>query len=600
MSTEILSSLSSRPSGGNINVARSTLANPQQMHQGNPLQNILETPLRSSHHVASARTLSCNWQISNGKPISLENMDFMLGVLQESFPSDVCVQLARLVGVQFSSFNLINGSKRFIAPILDDADQGQWSLVHATYHDEDRQERIPRHITVQYYDPCYSQGRSKVVKEKLNSWIRRDYGEDMGLRFIEVKGPVDPESPDMSGMHIIMAACEFARFAMVKSKSKSWDRDPKTFLKAALQQQTHNSPPRQSNTIELENSQSLTFTRPSPDKRKERQGSSPSISLSTAATTPPTSPVASQSSKTYAVNPEGSGNKTGLSSQQKMVACPNSQHNSQRKAMPTAGTSSASTSAAVYNMIAPEADGLLGESCTEPNSKRRRVEDEHPLLFNFTGKMGEMARSYREVGFPEIDVLQREREKCYDELDGKRKAVRKMEEVLGIYYTQYTLRKLEYGYCDQECKTIQAGIVKAEKAVNGFLSSLPSLSSLEIEVEVTDMDLVQAMSTTLEVNMINPLQDKFRDKLDRKRKVGQMLESSQQACIEYENDIDKARKEEKLIEDKSREACQREEFAAMLDSFAKRSLAFNKAWETVEGKECRHWYEAFCERRAPT
>ncbi|KAF5663652.1 hypothetical protein FHETE_7357 [Fusarium heterosporum] len=548
MSTAIVPSLPPRSSAGNINVSRGTLVNPRHMHHDNPIQNILKTPPTSSHHEPCARTLSCNWQIINCNSIEQENMNFMLSVLQESFPSDVCVQPARLLDVQFPSFNLKNGSKRFIAPILDAADQGQWSLVHATYQDEDWQQRIPRHVTVQYYDPCYSQGRSKAVKEKLNSWIERDHGEDMGLRFVEAKGPVDPESPDMSGMHIIMAACEFARFAMVKSKSKYWDRDPKTFLEASLQQQTHNSPPCQTNTIEPDSNESMRLASPSSDQQQEQQSPHPSISLSTASTTPPTSPVAGQSSKTHA--------------------------------------------------ISPEADDSLSESCSEPNSKRRRVEDKHSPLFNFTGKMKEAARSFRDDGLPGVYVLQRERENCYDELFGKRQALRKMEEVLGICDTQYTLRKQEYGHCDQECKATQADITKAEKAINSFLSKLPSLSSLEIEVDVTDMDLVQAMSTTLEVNMVNPLRDKFRDKLNRKRKVGQMLESMRKVCIERQNDVDKFKEEEKLIEEQSREACQREEFAAMLESFAKKSLAFNQAWETIEGKECRNWYEAFCERRA--
>ncbi|KAF5000423.1 hypothetical protein FGRMN_1754 [Fusarium graminum] len=547
MSTLSMPYLPPHPSGDNINVARSTLVNPRHAHQRNPLHDILDTPSSSSHDATSARTLNCNGQIINCNPIEVQNMNHMLSVLRESFPSDLCVQPARLVDVQFPSFNLVSGSKRFIAPILDAADQGQWSLVHATYQDKDRQQRIPRHVTVQYYDPCNSQGRSKVVKEKLSSWIKRDYGEDMGLRFIEAKGPVDPESPGMSGMHIIMAACEFARFAMVKSKSKCWDRDPKTFLEAALQQQTHNSPRCKTNTIGPFSNESMRLASPSSDQQ-EQQSPNPSISFSTTSTTPLTSPVASQSSKTHANT--------------------------------------------------PEADASLSKSCSESNSKRRRVEDKHPLLFIFTGKTREMAHSFRDGGLPGVDVLQREREKCYYELHSKRKALRKMEEVLGMCDTQYTLRKQEYDNCDQECKAIQADIAKAEKAINSFLSKLPSLSSLEIEVDVTDMDLVQAMSTTLEVNMVNPLQEKFRDELNRKRKAGQMLESVRQVCIERQNDIDKFKDEEKLIEDQSREACQREEFAAMLESFAKKSLAFNQAWEAIEGEECRHWYEAFCERRA--
>jgi hypothetical protein len=403
----------------------------------------------------------------------------------------------------------------------------------------------------------------------------------------------------MSGIHVIMAAREFAHYGSVTTKSSSWGGDPKDLLKFELRQQEQQSPHRPPVAKSPWSKESSLFVSPTSDSFGGQQDSFSNISLSNAATTPSTSPAFSQRKRPHGgttlditSKTATSGNFTTEAGCNNAKAVPHPQ-NGQHKA-----ASSASISSAICNRVAPRTNGYAEEPCSEPNSKRRRVEKDNLLSFNVAEKLAEIALFVQNLGLPAVDALQREREKLYAEFAEKEKASKKMEEEMNICDKEYEQRKKERRSFGQQCETIETNIKKTRDWLNGYLPKLPSLSSLDNPVGVTDMDIIQAFSTAIETNAIIPLQDKLTDKLGRKRKAGEMLESAWQVCEERQKDFDKARNEEKLAEVNSREACKREELTAITESFVKKTRACNKAWETVEGRGNKDWYGAFCRRRA--
>ncbi|SPJ76083.1 uncharacterized protein FTOL_05814 [Fusarium torulosum] len=400
-----------------------------------------------------------------------------------------------------------------------------------------------------------------------------------------------------------MAAREFAHYGSVTTKSSSWGGDPKDLLKVKLRQQDQSPhhPPVAKSPCSKESS---LFVSPTSDSSGGQQDSSSSTSPSTAATTPSTSPVFSQRKRPHAVTALGTTNKTATSGKFTTKAgCNNAgavprPKNGQHKATSTKADSSTSTSAAICNIIATRTNGCADETCSEPNSERRRVEKDSPLSFNVTEKMAKIALFVQDLGLPAVDTLQRERKKLYAEFAEKEKASKMTEEEMNICDKEYEQRKKDHRSFGQQCEAIETDIKKTRDWLNGYLPRLPSLSSLDNPVGVTDIDIIQAFSTAIETKVMIPLQDSLTDKLGRKRKAGEMLDSAWQVCEERQKDFGKAMNEEKLAEVKSREACKREELTAITESFVKKTRACNKAWETVEGGGHNDWYGAFCRRQA--
>lgn len=407
----------------------------------------------------------------------------------------------------------------------------------------------------------------------------------------------------MSGIHVIMAAREFAHYGSVTTKSSSWGGDPKDLLKVKLRQQDQ-SPHRPPVAKSIWSKESSLFVSPLSESSGGQQDSSSNISPTTAATTPSISPVVSQRKRLHGGASLETTNKTAPSGKFTTEAgCANAKavprpQNVQHKATSTEAASSTFTSAAIWNIVATRTNGCADEPCSEPSSEHRGGEKDNPLSFNVTKKMAEIALFVQGLGLPAVGTLQREREKLYAEFAEKEKASKRMEEKMSICNNEYEQRKKDHRSFGQQCETIEADIKKTRDWLNGYLPKLPSVSSLDNPVGVTDIDIIQAFSTAIETKAMIPLQDSLTDKLGRKRKAGEMLESAWQVCEERQKDFDKAGNEEKLAEFKSREACKREELTAITESFVKKTRACNKAWETVEGGGNKDWYGAFCRRRA--
>lgn len=398
----------------------------------------------------------------------------------------------------------------------------------------------------------------------------------------------------MSGIHAFMAAREFAHYGSVTTKSSSWGGDPKDLLKVKLQQQEHQSPHRPPIANSSWSKESSLFVSPLLDSSGGQHNSFSSISPSTAETTPSTSPVFTQRKRPRKSATLETTNKTATSANRNSAKDVPHPQNGQRKAASTNAASSASTSAAISNRTNSCAD----EPCSELSSERQHVEKGNLLSLDVMKKMAEIVHFIQDLRLPPIDALQREREKLYAEFADKEKASKKIEEEINICDKEYEQRKKDHRSLGQQCETIESDMKKARDGLNGYLTTLPSVSSQDNPVGITDLDIAQVISTEFETKTMIPLQDSLTDNLSRKRKAGQMLECAWQVCEERQKDLDKARNEEKLAEGKSREACKCEELTAITESFMKKTWACNKAWEIVEGKENKDWHGAFGQRRA--
>ncbi|KAH6952970.1 hypothetical protein DER45DRAFT_364699 [Fusarium avenaceum] len=570
-----------QPSGDNINVAPSTLAKPPPPQQAISLQNTAKAALSIDDSMPSSMIASCNWQLDNGKAITLENMNFMLGMFRDEFPNSVCIQPAAYL----ESLHLSGIQTPFILPILDTVDEGRWSLIHVFYRNGNKEKNIPQQVDVQYYDSGCARGRSDEVRKKVASWVERAYGKHMGVRFIEAKGPVDQDNPNMSGIHAIMAAREFAHYGSVATKSSSWGGDPKDLLKIKLRQQKHQSPHGPPIVSSSWSKESSLFVSPQSDGSGGQHSSFSSISPSTGATTPSTSPVFPQRKRPRKIVTLKTTNKTAtLANRNNAKDVPHPQ-NGQRKAASTTAASSTSTSAAISNIDANRTNSCADEPCSELSSERQHVGKGNPLSLDVMKKMAEIVHFIQGLGLPAVDALQQEQEKLYAEFAEKEKASKSMEEEMNICDKEYEQRKEDHRSLGQQCESIETDIKKARDGLNYYLSKLPSVSSQKIPIGITDLVIVQAISTVAETEAMIPLQDSLTDNLSKKRKAGQMLECAWQVCEERQKDLDKAGNEQKLAEIKSREACKCEELAAITESFVKKTWACNKAWETVEGRD---------------
>jgi hypothetical protein len=190
LSIATMSSPHSHPSGDNINVARSTLVTPQPPQQAISLQNTPKAALGADARMPSSIIASCNWQLDNGEAITLENMNFILGTFRDDFPDSLCIQPAACL----ESLHLPSAQKLFILPILDIVDEGRWSLIYVSYQTGNNEKHIPQQVEVQYYDSGCAPGRSKVIRNKLASWVERAYGKHMGFRFIEAVSTDDTDA----------------------------------------------------------------------------------------------------------------------------------------------------------------------------------------------------------------------------------------------------------------------------------------------------------------------------------------------------------------------------------------------------------------------
>ncbi|KAG5662579.1 hypothetical protein KAF25_004997 [Fusarium avenaceum] len=581
-------------SGDNINVAPSTLVKPRPPQQAISLQNTAKAALGIDDSMPSSMIASCNWQLDNGEAVTLENMNFMLGMFRDEFPNSVCIQPAAYL----ESLHLSGIQKPFILPILDTVDEGRWSLIHVFYRNVNKEKHIPQQVDVQYYDSGCAPGRFDEVRKKVASWVESTYGKHMGVRFIEAKGPVDQDNPNMSGIHAIMAAREFAHYGSVTTKSNSWGGDPKDLLKVKLRQQEHQSPHHPPITNSPWSGESSLFVSPPSDSSGGQHNSFSSISPSTAATTPSTSPVFTQRKRPRKSATLKTTNKVTTSAgcnKAKGVLHP---QNGQRKAASTTAASSASTSAAISNIDANQTNSCAEEPCAELGSEHQQVGKGNPVSLDVMKKMAEIVHFIQGLGLPAVDALQREREKLYAEFTEKKKASKSMEEEMKICDKEYEQRKNDHRSLGQQCVNIETDIKKKRNRLNGYLQELPSVSSQDNQVGITDLDIIQVISTWFETETMIPLQDSLTDNLSRKRKAGELLECAWQVCEERQEDLNKAGNEQKLAEIKSREACKCEELTAIIESFLKKTWAWNKAWETVEGGENKDWYSAFCQRRA--
>jgi hypothetical protein len=133
---------------------------------------------------------SCNWQLDNGEAVTLENMNFMLGMFCDDFPDSLCIQPAACL----ESLHLSGTQKRFILPILDTVDEGRWSLIHVFYQAGSKEKNSPQKVEVKHYDSGCAPGRSDIVRKKVASWVERAYGKHMGVRFIEVVSTADADA----------------------------------------------------------------------------------------------------------------------------------------------------------------------------------------------------------------------------------------------------------------------------------------------------------------------------------------------------------------------------------------------------------------------
>lgn len=402
----------------------------------------------------------------------------------------------------------------------------------------------------------------------------------------------------MSGIHAIMAAREFAHYGSVTTKSNSWGGDPKDLLKVKLRQQEHQSPHHPPIANSSWSKESSLFVSPPSDSSGGQHNSFSSISPSTAATTPFTSPVFTQRKRPRKSVTLETTNKTATSASCNKAKGVLHPRNGQRKAASINAASSASTSAAICNIDVNQTNSCADEPCAELSSERQNVGKDNPLSLDVMKKMAEIVHFFQDLGLPAVDTLQREREKLYAEFAEKEKASKRMEEEMNICDKEYEQRKKDHRSLGQQCETIESDIKKKRDWLNGYLTTLPSVSYQDNPVGITDLDIIQVISTEFETKTMIPLQDSLTDNLSRKRKAGEMLECAWQVCEERQKDLDKAGSEEKLAEVKSREACKCEELTAITESFMKKTWACNKAWETVEGKENKDWYGAFCQRRA--
>ncbi|KIL90322.1 hypothetical protein FAVG1_06052 [Fusarium avenaceum] len=584
----------SQLSGDNINVAPSTLAKPRPPQQAISLQNTAKAALGIDDRVPSSMIASCNWQLDNDEAVTLENMNIMLGMFRDDFPNSLCIQPAAYL----ESLHLSVIQTPFILPILGTVDEGRWSLIHVLYRNGNKEKHIPQQVDVQYYDSGCAPGRSDILRKKVASWVERAYGKHMGVRFIEAKGPVDQGNPNMSGIHAVMAAREFAHYGSVTTKSSSWGGDPKDLLKVKLRQQEHQSSHRPSIANSSWSKESSLFVSPPSDSSGEQHNSFSSISPSTAATMPSISPVFTQRKRPRKSATLKTTNKIAISANRNNAKDVPHPQNVQRKASSTNAASSASTSAAISNIDANRTNSCADEPCSETSSESQNGGKDNPLSLDVMKKMAEIVHFIQGLGLPAVDPLHQEREKLYAEFAEKEKASKRMQDEMNICDKEYEQRKNEHRSLGQQCETIETDIKKKRDWLNGYLQELPPVSSQDNPVGITDIDVVQALSTGFESETMIPLQDSLTDNLSRKRKAGQMLECAWQVCEERQNDLDKAGNEEKLAEVKSREACKCEELAAITESFVKKTWACNKAWETVEGRDNEDWYSAFCQRRA--
>lgn len=201
LSIATMSSSYPQLSGDNLNVAPSTLAKPRPPQQATSLQNTAKAALGIDDSMPSSMIASCNWQLDNGEAVTLENMNFMLGIFRDDFPNSLCIQPAAYL----ESLHLSGIQKPFILPILDTVDEGRWSLIHVFYRNVNKEKHIPQQVDVQYYDSGCAPGRSEVVRKKVASWVERAYGKHMGFRFIEA---VSTDDADACYLLLILDALE--------------------------------------------------------------------------------------------------------------------------------------------------------------------------------------------------------------------------------------------------------------------------------------------------------------------------------------------------------------------------------------------------------
>lgn len=366
----------------------------------------------------------------------------------------------------------------------------------------------------------------------------------------------------MSGLFIIMAAREFAKFGTIKSTSKMWDGDPRRFMKDVLQGKR--DIPRTSRFATREPSSSIQ------DDKLNRQAK---VERSTAPPTPCLTPT----------NKKRDDKSVPLPTFKRDIftPAPRGQDGKRRCASP----STLALAQAVTSKVNGSPSRVSSDSRSEPNSKRRRIESDDP--FNVSEKLDEIESFASRLGFPTVASLKQECDKRIVELGDKKKAFEKKNQALDLVIRKYAQHTKEHTSVAQECENLDTQISTQEMKMSDYISKLPPVSE---DMGLTVNDLAITLTAKFQA-VTTPLKDKLKGKLDRKRKASEMLESAGRERTARQVEVEEAKKEKGVTEDETRQACQREVIATIMEDAFKKLEVERKSWNGED------WLEAYLERR---
>jgi hypothetical protein len=225
-------------------------------------------------------------------------------------------------------------------------------------------------------------------------------------------------------------------------------------------------------------------------------------------------------------------------------------------------------------MTPPRTDQPLGL-----NSKRRRIESDSPLKYE---QVICLAQSYSS-----LPSLKEESEERVSDLETKQKILREKNEASARVQQQFEEYEEDHNNASRESENLKGQIAKHEQAVNDYLATIPLVPE---GVFLTADDMMNIMVTKFEESAA-PTREELQGKQELKRKVSDLLESTDQKRIALEAEVRKAVEAQSLAEEEAKRAIR-------LHDEAEAAEEYRKKMELVkENLDSSDWLQRWRDRR---
>ncbi|OBS25898.1 hypothetical protein FPOA_06432 [Fusarium poae] len=505
---------------------------------------------------------SCMRDLKEQKNFSPQNLDYILHLLANELPPGFKMMPSNFLDLNVTSI-LPDKPDKFLAPVRHTESMGHWSLVLVSKEIEDSSNKT--YFRALHYDSQPNIKRDKDVESKLSQWVYGHYGKETGLRLGNVIGPKH-EQRFASGRFAIMAAIELAKSGTINLKNpQRWDDDPGKLIMDMLngKRATPHQQPSQSPTP-----QTPYKTPEAPQRRK-----------STPLTTSP------KKKSPYPLH------KNDLFSRATPPAAESPDRNSQQNSISPLRSDRGRSQTPFKNITKRIANGVIGVTSPkrrvidasegsklsivdthEPKPKRRRIESS--LTLNMSNK--DMAAHLSCLQLPDKSSLVKESDKCIaklhemeQRLQGREKAFQENAKMYANHKQKLDDAALEHqaaeAQVDKKVQEKNARIEQCRQVVSGFGEDTEANESVANAMKILEASLDKH---------INSLRINVEEKVTRKRRMSEMVESVDRDQQMLQAAVDTARGQKEEADLEAQRVCRQEDKAAIIEEHVRESRRF--------------------------